>query len=106
MNKETASVIQKIDKLLEDDSNFTTRMGLRFMTTIMKEAISVISEHVEDRHATNTRLSAIEGEIKEFLESQSAQRASAEAERVKWRWAIITPIIVLIITQIASWILR
>ena len=102
----TGSIIEKIDELLEDDRNFSTRTGLRFMTTVMREALQVIGDIAENKGSTNTRLTNMEAALTEFLTMQKTRREKDESERSKWRWAIITPTIGLGIIELVKWVFR
>ena len=106
MTNTAGAIIEKIDKLLEDDSNFTTRIGLHFMTTVLKEAMQVILEVTESKGSTNTRLSNLETALNEFLKAQKERREKDEAERSKWRWVFITPIAGYALIELAKWIFR
>ncbi len=101
-----SDIITKIDKLLEDDSNFTTRTGLRFMTTVLKEAIEVIQNDTSAAASANHRLTIMEKEFRQFLDMQAAKDKKADEERTKWRWAILAPLIAMAISQIIQWISR
>ena len=100
----TDAIIEQIDELLEDDTNFTTRTGLRFMTTVMREALQVIGEVAETKGSTNTRLADVENAISEFLKAQTKRREQDETERNKWRWAIISPTIGIILIEVVKWL--
>jgi len=95
-----SSIIEKIDKLLDDDSNFTTRTGLRFMTVVLKEAIQVIQTETAATQSANTRLTNVENGLTNFLEIQAKKDKKAEEERSKWRWAILAPIITIAISEL------
>jgi hypothetical protein len=98
----TDNVITKLDKLLEDDKNFTTRIGLKFMAAVMRDALEVIGEIAIDKD----KLKELDKAFTSFITAQSKKEEKAEAERTKWRWATITPTIGIIVIEIASWILR
>ena len=100
----TNAIIEKIDQLLEDDDNFSTRTGLRFMTTVMREALQVIGDVADSKGSTITRLTNLEKALTEFLNTQKERRQKDETERGKWRWAIITPSLAIIILEIFKWI--
>jgi len=100
-----SAVIEKIDEALKDN-NFETRQGLRFMATVMKEAMLVIGEVAESKNSTNTRLINLENGLNDFLLLQTKRQEHNEVERAKWRWAIIAPIVTLILAEIARWIFR
>jgi hypothetical protein len=106
MTISTDGVIKKIDELLTDDKNFTTRTGLRFMTVVMKEALEVIGEADEKKHSFNIRLTHIENGLNEFLILQEKKEKKAEEERGKWRWAIFSPMIVILLGELARWIFK
>jgi hypothetical protein len=98
------SVIVKLDNLLEDDENFTTRIGLKFMTAVMRDALSVIGEVVSDKDGDHKKLGELDKAFAQFLTAQTKREEKAEIERTKWRWAIITPSLGVIILEIARWI--
>jgi len=104
MTPSSASVVEKIDSLLGDDKNFTTRTGLRFMTTILKEAMLVIGDAAENKQSVDTRLRNMENALQEFFELRKKEQEKADAERAKWRWAIILPMIGILLNELAKWI--
>ena len=106
MNAKTSGVIEQIDSLLNDDESFTTRTGLRFMTSVMRDALAVVGEIAEKNDGVNNRLGEIEKAFLGFMAQQSKKEAQAEEERKKWRWAIITPVIGILFTEIVRLILR
>jgi hypothetical protein len=106
MNKTAEAVIQKIDVILEDDSNFTTRMGLRFMTIIMREALTVIGEATDKQSNVDTRLKQVETTLEVFLADRKREKEQEETDRTKWRWAFVAPIIVIMLNELAKWIFR
>jgi hypothetical protein len=102
-NGTAAAVIEKIDEALKDDK-FETRQGLRFMATVMKEAMEVIGNVAETKGTTNTRIANMEKAINDFLIAQTSKEEKAEAERGKWRWAIISPGIGIILIELIRWL--
>jgi hypothetical protein len=102
----TATIIEKIDHLLEDDNNFTTRTGLRFMTTVMREALELIGEASDSKNSINTRLTNLETALTEFLQLQKQRREKDESERSKWRWVIITPMAGYVLIELLKWVFR
>jgi len=97
----TDNVIAKLDKLLEDD-DFTTRIGLKFMTAVMRDALQVIGEIAID----TDKVKELDKAFTTFMNTQAKMEEKAEAERTKWRWATITPVIGVVVIEIAGWILR
>lgn len=106
MTTSTSAIIEKIDELLDDDKNFTTRTGLRFMTSVMKEALQVIGDVAETKGSTNTRLSQLETALTEFLTAQRMRREKDESERNKWRWLFITPVAGYAVIELLKWVFR
>jgi len=106
MNAKTNGVIEKIDALLSDDESFTTRTGLRFMTSVMRDALMVVGEIAEKNGQVNTRLGEMDKAFSTFMQQQTKKEAVAEEERKKWRWAIIAPTIGIVLAEIARWIFR
>lgn len=106
MNAKTSGVIEKIDALLSDDESFTTRTGLRFMTSVMRDALMVVGEIAEKNDQVNTRLGEIDKAFLSFMKQQTNKEITAEEERKKWRWAIITPTIGIILLEISRWLFR
>ena len=98
-----AAVIDKIDEALKDDK-FETRQGLRFMATVLKEAMQVIEDVAESKGSTNTRLTNMEKAINTFLIAQTKKEEKAEVERGKWRWAIISPGIGIVLIELFRWL--
>lgn len=105
ISKKTTGVIDKIDTLLLDNKNFTTRVGLRFMTTVMKDALLVIAEVADRNSKVDDRLKEIDSSLTTFLKSQNEKDKKADDERTRWRWAFITPTIGLVIVELARWLL-
>ena len=91
---------------MSDDKSFTTRTGLRFMTSVMRDALSVVGEIAEKNDGVSNRLGEIEKAFMAFMNQQAKKEAAAEEERKKWRWAIITPVIGILFTEIARLLLR
>lgn len=100
------SVTEKIDEMLKDDKTFSTRQGVRFMTSILKDALIVIADSVVSNKSFDTRLGKVETSLNEFLAAQKDKTKRDEEERSKWRWAFIAPTIGLIIAEIFRWIAR
>ena len=98
----TDNIVGKIDKLLEDDETFTTRVGLKFMTAVMRDALTVIGEIAVDKD----KVKELDRSFTDFLKAQTIKDARAEEERTKWRWVTITPIVGIVIAEIARWILN
>lgn len=103
---QTETIIVKLDKLLEDDNNFSTRTGLKFMTAVMRDALVVIGDMAVNKDSLNTKVKNLDEALTQFLQSQVAKENKAEAERTKWRWAIITPTLGVVILELARWILK
>lgn len=99
------TIIDKIDEALKDDK-LETRQGLRFMATVLREAMKAIDEANEGRASTNTRLFNMEHGLNEFLEKQTGKEKKADEERTKWRWVIMTPMIAYVGVEILKWIFR
>ena len=97
------AVIEQIDEALKDD-NLETRQGLRFMATVLRQAMRVIGDVAESKGSTNTRLTLVEGGLNEFLKKQEIKDKKAEEERQHWRWAIFGPMIVLLLNQAFDWV--
>jgi Arc/MetJ-type ribon-helix-helix transcriptional regulator len=110
----TKSVADKIDELLKDDKNFSTRAGVRFLTEVIKDAIRVIEksqgtiEHYEEKQSSvETRLGNVERGLNEFMELRAREQKKAEEERTKWRWLFITPVAYLVINEFfGKWLPR
>jgi hypothetical protein len=106
MSPTADSVTERIDEMLKDDKNFSTRHGLRFMTGVMKEALMVIAETAAEKQKIGERLSSLEASLTTFLKTQGDKEKRAEDERNKWRWAIISPTLVLILAELFRWVMR
>jgi len=104
--RKTDAVIQKIDMLLNDKESMTTRTGLSFMTSVMRDALSVIGEIAEKNENVSTRLEEIDRSFLLFMKQQTKKEADAEEERKKWRWVIIAPLVGIFLTEIARLILN
>jgi hypothetical protein len=74
------------------------------MATVMKEAMEVIGDVAETKGTTNTRIANMEKAINDFLIAQTSKEEKAEAERGKWRWAIISPGIGIILIELIRWL--
>jgi len=106
------SITSKIDELLSSDATFSTRSGVRFLTEVIRDAYKYI-EKIEtrdeaDRATQNsivTRLTNVENGLNDFLILRAKEQEKNEAERSKWRWAIITPTLGVIVIEIARWVL-
>ena len=103
----TQSIADKIDELLKSDATFTTRAGVRFMTEVVRDAFAFIEQEkkhqqeVDDKQKSiETRVGNVENGLNEFLKLRKTEQERAEAERVRWRWAIITPTIGLLFTTL------
>lgn len=103
----TQSIADKIDELLQSDATFSTRTGVRFMTEVIRDAYKYIEEEKkrnEDadkvQRSVNTRLTNVENGLNDFLKARRIEQERAEAERIKWRWALITPTIGLFFTML------
>jgi len=96
------AVIDKIDDALKND-NMETRQGLRFMATVMKEALLVIGDVATTNVTITTRLGPMETTLNQFLLAQEKKEKRADEERTKWRWAVIGPMIGMLIAEIVRW---
>ena len=67
------AVIEQIDEALKDD-NLETRQGLRFMATVLRQAMRVIGDVADSKGSTNTRLTLVEGGLNEFLKSRRSKK--------------------------------
>lgn len=105
MSEKISGVIDKIDNLLNDNKNFTTRVGLRFMTSVLKDALIAIAEVADNNAKVDLRLKELDTSLTEFLKKQQSNDDKADEERRRWRWAIITPTIGLLVVEIARWLL-
>jgi hypothetical protein len=103
---QTDSVIAKLDELIADDVNFTTRIGLKFMTAVIRDALKVIGDIATAKDNDHKRLGELDNALTKYLAAQAEKETKAEAERTKWRWAMITPILGIVILEITRWILR
>lgn len=106
------SIAEQLNKLLQDDANFSTRAGLRFMTELVKDAFEFIESEkarTKDEEGEHSKLEAritnIETKLDSFLKLRKEEQEKAEAERTRWRWAIITPTLGLVIVEAARWLL-
>lgn len=106
MSPTAESVTERIDEMLKDDKNFSTRHGLRFMTGVMKEALMVIAETAAEKQKIGERLTSLEASLTAFLKTQSDKEKKAEDERNKWRWAIIAPTLALLVTELVRFLLK
>jgi len=106
MNAKTSGVIEKIDALLSDDHSFTTRTGLRFMTSVMRDALMVVGEVADKNQSVDGRLAEIEKAFLQFMKQQTKKEEQADEERKKWRWVIVGPTVALVLAEIARWIFR
>ena len=102
----------KIDELLQSDATFSTRSGVRFLTEVIRDAFEYIEKEQQRNKETDqlqnsivTRIGSVENGLNEFLKLRAKEQERAEAERTKWRWAIITPTIALIFAELARWFL-
>jgi hypothetical protein len=106
----TQSIAEKIDELLADDSNFDTRTGLRFMTELVKSAFEYIEDEKKKQSDTDalqgsiiTRITNVENGLNEFLKMRKAEQERNETERSKWRLAILSPTILLVVGELVKW---
>jgi len=104
------SIADKIDELLKDDRTFSTRAGLRFMTEVVRDAFKFIEEEKirqsaadEKNKSIDFRLTNVESALNTFLEMRKKEQEVNEAERSKWRLAILAPTILLVIGEIVKW---
>lgn len=93
-------ISDKIDKLLEDDRNFDTRAGLRLYAELVSDAFEYIEQQKTKDQSILTRLTNVENGLHDFMELRRKEQEKAETERVRWRWAIITPTIGLFFTTL------
>jgi len=103
MTTTAEAVIEKIDEMLEADQ-LTTRSGLRLMGEVLQEAMKVITDGGDEKQSIKTRLSNVENGLNDFMTMRKKEQEKAEAERIKWRWAIITPTIGVIVIEVAKWL--
>jgi len=103
----TQSIADKIDELLQSDATFSTRTGMRFMTEVIRDAFEYIEgekqrkeEADEVQRSLITRLKNVEDGLNDFIKLRTKEQERAETERVKWRWALITPTIGLFFTML------
>lgn len=102
----TDQVIQKIDELLKDDNNLTTRSGLRLVMSAWKESLEAVGQVFNTHASMTTRIGNVENGLNELIQKLEAKEKKAEEERSKWRWAVIVPLIGMILSQIMQWIFR
>ena len=102
-NPSTQSVVNKIDELLEDDRQLSTRTGLRFMTTILKEALQVIGEASANDNSILFRLNNVEKGLNDFLHKRESEQKEAADERKFYRRAVIGGLIAIGISELARW---
>lgn len=100
------SVTTKIDEMLKDDKNFSTRQGVRFMTSIIRDALIVIAESATQNRSFEDRLEKVEALINNFLNAQKEKQKKDDEERSKWRWAFLAPTIALIVAEVFRWVTR
>ncbi len=108
----TASIADQLDQMLKDDKTFSTRSGLRFMAELVRDAFNYIEDEKATNKSDNDRLQNLEKKVGEldkawttFIAKRAEEQNKAEEERRRWRWAFITPMIGLILTEIARIIL-
>lgn len=105
-------ITRKLDELLQDDANFSTRSGLRFMTELVKDAFEFIDTEIDNRKTITTqqedivhRLEGVEKQLTEFLQMRKEEQKKADAERTFYRRAVIGGIITIVISEGARWLL-
>lgn len=106
MSPTAESVIEKLDEMLKEDKNFSTRQGARLMNSVYKEGLTVIAEVATNQEAFDERLKSMENSLNTFLSAQKDKQKKDEEERTKWRWALITPTIGLIVAELFRWLAR
>ena len=106
-----SDIIRTLDDLLKDDRNFDTRAGLRLYAELVRDAFRYIEEQKKNdlektsiQNSILTRISVVEMGLKEFLERREAEQKKAEEERSKWRWAIIAPMLVILLNNTWDWL--
>ena len=106
------SIADALERLLADDKNLDTRAGLRLYAELVKDAFKFIEANKildEDTKSNisniKTRITLVENGLNEFMALRKKEQQKNEAERSKWRWAIITPTIGLIAVEVAKWLL-
>lgn len=114
MTAAAGSVIVKIDQLLEgDDKNISTRSGLRLLGEVLREAMDAISstegaieESIKARSSMDVRIQNLEKALYDFLKMREKEQEEAKVERKRWRWAIISPMIAILMAEIARLLIK
>ena len=106
------SIADKIDKLLEQDVTFSTRLGVRFLTEVIRDAYKYI-EQIQTRDEADrqqqtsivTRLGNVENGLNDFLKMRGKEQEKAEDERKFYRRAVIGGILSIALSELARWLL-
>src|SRR5262245_12627046 len=106
------SIAEKLDKMLEEDKDFTTRAGLRFMAELVRDAFRVLEKEKQRQETTDetqksleTRITNIETTLNTFLAFRKAEQDKADDERKFYRRAVIGGLIAIALSELARWLL-
>lgn len=107
------SIVKKIEEILEDDRNFSTRTGLRFTLEVVRDAFNFIDTEKEARAQNTQRLTGIEDRVEDietklnaFLNARKTEQDDAKDERKFYRRAVIGGIISILLMQISLYFTR
>ena len=105
-------ITDQLDRLLQDEKNFSTRSGLRFMTELVRSAFDVLDkansqleENKNKDRAVESRLKQVEDWQTGFTTLRATEQTKAEAERTFYRRAVIGGIIAIVLSETARWVL-
>jgi hypothetical protein len=108
-----STIADKIDQILADDRNFSTRTGLRFTLEVLRDATNYIEKEKERTRKIDEkiddvedRLVNVENNLKDFLAARKVEQEKAEGERAWYRHAVIGGIISIFLSQLALYFLR
>jgi hypothetical protein len=108
-----SSITEKIEEILGDDRNFSTRTGLRFTLELIRDAFDYIetekerSKKADEKTSTiEARLGHVETDLKGFLEKRKEEQKKAEDDRTFYRRAVISGLISIFLAQLALYFLR
>jgi hypothetical protein len=108
-----SSITTKIEQILADDRNFSTRTGLRFTLELLRDSFAFIESEKErtkqeaDKTKTlESRIGHVETTLNKFLDSRRIEQDKAEDERKFYRRAVIGGIISILLLQAATYFFK